>query len=149
MTFRTGYVGVELLQGTEHPSLQLLPGGGELGGHLYVRCGEVGDEQRLTETVGEGSCCLAVAVGLGRIVAAERAEVDIEVRVVRLGLKAEFVGGVLAEAADVLDQVRRDVCQVLWVDDVALLLEPRTISAMSSALWKITASLNHRSVPAE
>jgi hypothetical protein len=55
MTFRTGYVGVELLQGTEHPSLQLLPGGGELGGHLYVRCGEVGDEQLLTETVGEWS----------------------------------------------------------------------------------------------
>ncbi|WXK74781.1 hypothetical protein WAB15_01685 [Streptomyces sirii] len=33
------------------------------------------------------------------------------------------MGGVLAEAADALGPVRRDVGQVLGVDDVALLLE--------------------------
>jgi hypothetical protein len=66
---------------------------------------------------------LAVAARSRWVVTAQRAEVDIEVRVVRLGLEAEFVGGVLAEAANVLGQVRRDVGQVLGVDDVALLLE--------------------------
>lgn len=34
------------------------------------------------------------------------------------------MGGVLAEAADVLGQVRQDVSQVLGVDAVALRLEP-------------------------
>lgn len=52
----------------------------------------------------------------GLVSVAEQAEVDIHVPVVRLGVDAEFVGGVLAEAADVLGQVRRDVGQVLWVD---------------------------------
>jgi len=68
------------------------------------------------------SGCLAVAVRAGAV-AAQRAEVDVQVRVVRLGFKAEFVGGVLAEAADALGQIGRDVGQVLGVDDVALLLE--------------------------
>lgn len=71
-----------------------------------------------------GSCRLVVAVGLRLAVSAQRAEVDVQVRVVRLGVDVELVGGVLAEAADVLGEVRRDVGQVLGGDDVALLLEP-------------------------
>ncbi|MBT1187921.1 hypothetical protein HET69_29050 [Streptomyces sp. CJ_13] len=43
--------------------------------------------------------------GRGRVLVAELGEVDVEFRVVRLGLDAEFVGGVLAEPFDVLGLV--------------------------------------------
>jgi hypothetical protein len=85
-----------------------------------------------------GSGGLAVAVRGGRAVAAQRAEVDIQVWVVRLGLEAEFMGGVFAEAADVLGQVRRDVARssgsMTWPSSWSW----RTVSAMSRALWKMT-----------
>jgi hypothetical protein len=44
-----------------------------------------------------------------QVLVAELGEVDVEFGVVRVGLDAEFVGGVLAEPVDVLGQVRRDV----------------------------------------
>ncbi|MET9089167.1 hypothetical protein ABZX77_46125 [Streptomyces sp. NPDC004237] len=47
--------------------------------------------------------------GGGQVLLAQRGEVDIEFRVVRFGLDAEFVGGVLAEPVDVFGQERRDV----------------------------------------
>jgi hypothetical protein len=62
-----------------------------------------------------------VEAGGGQVLLAKRGEVDVELRVVRLGLDAELVSAVLAEPVDVLGQVRRDVRQVLRVDFPALL----------------------------
>ncbi|MFG3026570.1 hypothetical protein ACGFZQ_50245 [Streptomyces sp. NPDC048254] len=53
--------------------------------------------------------------GGGQDLLAQRGEVDVEFRVVGLGLDAEFVGAVLAESVDVFGQVRRDVRQAFWV----------------------------------
>lgn len=76
--------------------------------------------------------------GGGQVLLAQRGEVDVEFRVVRLGLDAEFVGAALAEPVDVFGQVRRDVRQV-WSISQPSSSSCRTISAMSRALWKITA----------
>lgn len=54
--------------------------------------------------------------GGGQVLLAQRGDVDVEFRVVRVGLDAELVRGVLAAPVDVLGQVRRDVGQVLRVD---------------------------------
>lgn len=62
-----------------------------------------------------GSGSLADTGG-GQVLLAQRGEVDIEFRVVHLGLDAGFVGAVLAEPVDVFGQVRRDVRQVFRVD---------------------------------
>lgn len=59
----------------------------------------------------------------GQVLLAQRGEVDVELRVVRVGLDAEFVGAVLAEPVDVFGQVRRDARQVFRVDLPSLLKE--------------------------
>jgi hypothetical protein len=69
-----------------------------------------------------GSRGLAESVGR-RVVAADRGEVDVQVRVVGVGFVGELVGGVFAEAADVLGQVRRDLRQVLRVDLLSFVLQ--------------------------
>jgi hypothetical protein len=65
---------------------------------------------------------LAEASG-GRVRFTQQGEVHIQLRLVRVGLDAELVGGVLAEPVNVLGQVRRDAGQVLRLDRPALLQE--------------------------
>lgn len=52
-----------------------------------------------TRRLAVGSNCLAES-GDGQILLAQRGEIDVEFRVVRFGLDAEFVGAVLAEPVD-------------------------------------------------
>ncbi|MFI1499877.1 hypothetical protein [Streptomyces platensis] len=61
-----------------------------------------------------GSGSLAETGG-GQVLLAQGCEVDVEFRIVRLGLDAEFVRAVLAEPVDVFGQVRRDVRQIFRV----------------------------------
>ncbi|MFA3842496.1 hypothetical protein [Streptomyces aureus] len=52
----------------------------------------------------------------GQVLVAQRGEVDVEFRVVRLGLEAELVCAVLAEPVDARRQIEGDVGQALRID---------------------------------